>query len=541
MRVNLLHPERDSDWRWALASAELRDFDRTGRRYHGEHVPDHSQGLPWNADALIHDLQLETLLSAMAGEDDCIYVVARKELLTGAANDEATIRYRQEVFVDCLASPQIIRSIYAAAVDALREDRRHHLGSYERSSADATLRWARELIEALLGPLQRLSELAAATQAQSAGMGRLIEMLRRELPADYLATLRQHLGNLKFQDVKLMSAGLGPGNQGAGYVLHLAPRRYGSIWAKLLRWLMPERFRRKEGAYSFAIAPSDENGHRALRDLANRGLAAAALPLAQSAMHIRDFFASLRVELAFYVGCLNLHDRLTSKGEPMRRPNPAGSGSERLTVRGLYDPCLSLRRRERLVGNDVDAEGRRLIIITGANEGGKSTFLRSLGAAQLMMQAGMFVPAQTFQSSPCPALFTHFRREEDAAMRKGKFEEELGRMSEIVDHIAPGAWLLCNEGFASTDEREGSEIAMQVTEALAEVGIRIFYVTHLFEFARNVRDADWKSVLFLRADRAPDGSRTFRLIEGEPLETGFAEDLFRQVFGEQLREAAKRS
>ena len=538
MRVNLLHPERDSDWRWALASAELRDFDRTGRRYHGELFPDHSQGLPWNADALIHDLQLETLLSAMAGEDDCIYVVVRKELLTGAANDEAAIRYRQEVFVDCLASPVIIRAMHGAAVDALREDRRHYLGSYERSSADATLRWARELIEALLGPLQRLSDLATTAKVQSPGLRRFIEMLRSELPADYLASLRLHLGNLKFQDVKLMSAGLGPGNQGAGYVLHLAHHRHESIWAKLLRWLIPERFQRKEGAYSFAIAPSDENGHRALRELANRGLAAAALPLAQSAMQIRDFFASLRVELAFYVGCLNLHDQLTSKGEPMRRPKPVDSGSERLTIRGLYDPCLSLRRQERLVGNDADADQRRLIIITGANEGGNSTFLRSLGVAQLMMQAGMFVPAQTFQSSLCPALFTHFRREEDAAMRKGKFEEELGRMSAIVDHIAPGAWLLCNEGFASTDEREGSEIAMQVTQALAEASVRIVYVTHLFEFARTVRDSDWKRVLFLRADRSPDGSRTFRLVEGEPVETGFAEDLFRQVFGEPLGEAA---
>ena len=123
-------------------------------------------------------------------------------------------------------------------------------------------------------------------------------------------------------------------------------------------------------------------------------------------------------------------------------------------------------------------------------------------------------------------------------MRKGKFEEELGRMSEIVDRIAPGAWLLCNEGFASTDEREGSEIAMQVTKALAEAGVRIFHVTHLFEFARAIRESDWKAVLFLRADRAPDGSRTFRLIEGEPLETGFAADLFRQVFREALEEPA---
>jgi len=64
-------------------------------------------------------------------------------------------------------------------------------------------------------------------------------------------------------------------------------------------------------------------------------------------------------------------------------------------VCGLYDVCLTLKLEHRVVGNDADGEGKELFMITGANQGGKSTFLRSAGLSQLMMQCGMFVPARS--------------------------------------------------------------------------------------------------------------------------------------------------
>jgi len=170
-------------------------------------------------------------------------------------------------------------------------------------------------------------------------------------------------------------------------------------------------------------------------------------------------------------------------------------------------------------------------ILTGANEGGKSSFLRSISVAQVMMQCGMFVGAQAFEGELCPALFTHYKREEDATMKSGKLDEELARMSEIVDHIAPNSMVLFNESFAATNEREGSEIAKQVVCALLEKRIRIFYVTHLYEFARGFFDRKGEDAIFLRAERKDDGTRTFRLLEGKPLETSYGEDLYRQIFG----------
>jgi DNA mismatch repair ATPase MutS len=187
--------------------------------------------------------------------------------------------------------------------------------------------------------------------------------------------------------------------------------------------------------------------------------------------------------------------------------------------------------KQKIVGNDVNADDRGLVIITGANQGGKSTFLRSIGLAQLMMQCGMFVPAESFCANVCDSLFTHYKREEDAAMKSGKLDEELGRMSDIVNRISSNSMLLFNESFAATNEREGSEIARQIVSALLEKRIKVFFVTHQYEFAHGFYDRKMENAIFLRAERQADGGRTFKVIEGEPLQTSYGEDLYKGIFG----------
>jgi DNA mismatch repair ATPase MutS len=186
--------------------------------------------------------------------------------------------------------------------------------------------------------------------------------------------------------------------------------------------------------------------------------------------------------------------------------------------------------KRKVVGNDANADHKDLLMITGANQGGKSVFLRSMGLAQLMMQCGMFVPAESFCANGCRALFTHYKREEDATMKSGKFDEELGRLSAIVDHISPDSMVLFNESLAATNEREGSEIARQIVSALLDRHIKVLFVTHLYELARGFYERGMTNAIFLRAERLADGTRTFHLTEGEPLQTSYGQDVYREVF-----------
>lgn len=106
-------------------------------------------------------------------------------------------------------------------------------------------------------------------------------------------------------------------------------------------------------------------------------------------------------------------------------------------------------------------------------------------------------------------------------------------MNEIAEWVRPNAMVLFNESFASTNEREGSEIARQITSALLERNVKVFFVTHQYQFAHSFFTSKRDDVLFLRADRQADGTRTFRLVEAAPLQTSFGEDLYREIFEEQ--------
>jgi DNA mismatch repair ATPase MutS len=283
------------------------------------------------------------------------------------------------------------------------------------------------------------------------------------------------------------------------------------------------------------LHPRDEGGARALETLRDRGICDTAIALAQARDNVRNYFTILRQELAFYVGCINLHDRVTQNKARVCLPVPFPPMEGRFSFRGLADLYLSLARDGNVIANDVNADGKRLMVVTGANQGGKSTFLRSIGLAQLMMQCGMFVAAEAFCSSVCSGVFTHYRREEDIEMKSGKFDEELERMSGIVDHIQPHSMVLLNESFAATNEREGSEIGRQVVTALSDNSVRVVCVTHLYEMARELYKNDTDGALFLRAERNADGGRTFRMIEGEPLPTSHGPDLYDAIFGTAAR------
>jgi hypothetical protein len=479
--------------------------------------------LPWNERALMQDLELPTLLEAMARDDKFVHEVALKALLTGWRNDPETILYRQAIAQDGLNNPAVLRELYDLTVEAIENKRKLYFGIWGHHPS-SVLYGAIEMMQMFVGMLRRLRGIARAQAARfaSEGFSALFAMLERELTDEYFAHVEAHLAELKFRGGVLISAELGPGNAGRNYVLR-QPHKDERHWLGRL-------FAKAPPGYTFRLPDRDEAGARALSELRDRGLHLVANALAQSADHIDGFFQMLRAELAFYVGCLNLHERLAALGEPTCFPRPLPVGQRRLRCRGLYDPCLALEMQRGVVANTVDADGKSAVIVTGANQGGKSSFLRGVGVAQVTMQCGMFVAAESFEGELCTGLVTHYKREEDATLKSGKLDEELARMSEIVDHLAPNATLLLNESFAATNEREGSEIAGQVVSALLEKGIKVFFVTHLHAFARGFFERAADHVLFLRAERRPDGTRTFRLIEGEPLATSYGKDLYERIF-----------
>lgn len=492
------------------------------RLLHPEHDIDLEPRLPWQLSDLIDDdLELKRLYAAMADGDPFLLETVKK-VVPLAVTEPGVIAYRQQILADCLANTAVVQQLYALTTEDAEERRKVFLGGMFLRDPEAILRRSVRVLEYLSADLKRLRGLCDehADRFRSAGFRQFLAMVDDQVSDEYLHRLDGQLAELRLPHGVMLSAQLGLGNKGEQHLLHRPHRTH---W-----W---DRLAENHDGCTFSLDPRDQAGSQELTELTGRAVNDVANTVTRSADHVEGFFARLRTELGFYLGCAHLHDRLTGSGVRTCYPTPVSAGRLALHCRDLRDVGLCLASSGNVTGNDVDADGRSLVMITGANEGGKSTFLRAVGVAQVMMQAGMFVAAESFGADVRDGVFTHFKREEDVTMTHGKLDEELARMSAIADSLRPGSLLLCNESFASTNEREGSQIARGALDALRDGGVKVVFVTHLYDLARSMCDRPDPDSVFLRAERRKDGVRTFRLQPGDPEPTSYGGDSFRRIFG----------
>lgn len=470
------------------------------------------------ADDLVADLDLqpvfEVMMPARHLEDLC------PSVLLHPLSDPDAIVWRQRVLSDAIADPVAMTTLFELAGEAL--DTQRSLWMFGGHTVSSQLSAALHGLTGLVPAMRRIREFASShhATARSQGLRDLYLCLIEELDASYLDDMVALLAALRFPDGTMSRAWLDEsGLLGRLELLEPPPGRK-SWWARL-GLTSPGRCR-------FTLAERDDAGAQALADMRDDAVYDVATTVIRAKDHVVDFFRQLRWEAGFYVGCLRLHEALGNSGVPVCWPVP-DPDADVLSASGLRGLSLAVRSGEPPVPSDLAGPASRLSIVTGANQGGKTTFARSVGAAQLLLQAGMFVPADVYRAALAPGIHTHFRRSEDDALASGKLEEELVRMSRIVDRCRPGDLVIMNESFASTDEIEGTYIGSDIMDALLDHGVRLLVVTHFHRLARYYRDRP--GTTFLLAERLDDGSRSHRIVPGTPVSTSHGLDIFAQVFG----------
>ena len=476
---------------------------------------------------MARDLRLHVLVTSMARGDVFIADLAM-QVLTKPLRTVGEIRYRQAVVGDCLGNRGVIRAMYTLATGAIEGERR--IWGAGMRSPELILSRSIEVLELLLAALEDLRRQSVESRGgfASPGFAAFIAQLDELVDDAFLATARGHLAELRDRRIHV-SARLGPGNRGVAYVLHRRPAATG-------RWRTAVKQTARRGQ-TLKVLLSDQNAMNTLAEVRAQAIAPAAAALTQSAGHMLAFFSLLRQELGFYLGCVNLHEDLGQTATPTCMPAPVGDALAAHSFRGLRDSALAIVGGKPVVGSDADAAAMPLAVITGANGGGKSTLLRAVGLAQVMMQAGMFVTADAFTAGLRSTVLTHFTREEDPSLERGKLADELDRLSALIDEATPDSLVLLNESFACTSEREAADIALQVTSALVDSGVRVWFVTHLQQYAATMRrDARWP-VLFLQPELDVNGRRTFRITLAPAASDSHGADLYQKVFGAPLADA----
>lgn len=211
----------------------------------------------------------------------------------------------------------------------------------------------------------------------------------------------------------------------------------------------------------------------------------------------KDFeeVCSIRIEAEFYIKFSELVRRLERLGLKFCKPLIVEATKNTTRIEGLYDLSLAMQRikdgkyelSKEVVCNDLsfDQEGE-FYVLTGPNKGGKTTYIRSIGIAQVLFEAGCFVPAARAEMSIADAIHTHFPEEESIGIDKGRLGEEAERISVIINNSTSKSLVLLNETFSSTRRIDGYYLGRDVLKILMSLKCKGIYVTHFGELADDI-------------------------------------------------------
>ncbi len=240
-------------------------------------------------------------------------------------------------------------------------------------------------------------------------------------------------------------------------------------------------------------------------------------------------------EVVFYLSFRSLEQELEKAGFCFSTPET--SEDRRMEAKGLYDLALalsSLTSGKEVVPNDLYyEEGERFFVLTGPNQGGKTTFARSLGQLVYFTRMGLDVPAESANIPFFPDIQTHFSVEESVETGRGKLKEELSRLAPMMEDHKKGSFVIINELFTTAASYDAEIMGKKVLKHFIGLGCMGIYVTHLKELAEGQQ-----GVVSLRAMLNDQRIQTFKIRRGAAEDIPCAENVVNKyrLNYEQLKE-----
>ncbi len=225
-----------------------------------------------------------------------------------------------------------------------------------------------------------------------------------------------------------------------------------------------------------------------------------------------DVVVRFALEVRFYFCWLELMAPMKEAGLPFCYP-VFREEKEELRVDEGFDLALAIRKPGGIVTNSFRlTPPEQILVITGPNQGGKTTFARSFGQIHYLASLGLPVPGRHAELFLCDGVLTHFEREETPEDLNGKLRDDLTRLKRLLDKATPRTVAVINEIFSSTTAWDALGLGKHMLDALTELGAPALVVTFLEELA------DYgPQTVSMRAKATEEGkARSFRILRKEP-------------------------
>jgi DNA mismatch repair protein MutS len=500
--------------------------------------PERTVPAAWEAD-----LGLDELVAGFTS--DRRYKPFIRQMLTILTTDTEIITWRQEVLADFLRNPELAEQVDALlpSLSGLRQGN-PLLSKCERSLLLETSDRLAEL-DLYTDVVQRLHKALDTARLASRGLITLRDTLRALLEDENFRELCRQLPELRqpLENITSLTIGINLDFQlrpVSAVLLSINDRRLGESVSFLER-LIGSRVDETDdaGIAELHRVPRDHE-HRLLTPLfqdLDRLLVEVAKPVARALnRYVRtssDTLAEMEYELAFYMAAVTLIRRLAEYGVTFCQPEVAPVEERSTHIDGLANVTLALRERRAPVLSRVDfGPDGRIAILTGPNSGGKTTYLQGVGLAQVLFQAGLFVPARQARMSPVDTILTHFPALE--TRQQGRLAEEAERLREIIHRATAYSLVLLNETLSSTTPREALLLAHDLLCGLRVISVRCIYATHFVELADHIAEVEeavnGESDLFslVAGVRMAGGDRpvpTFKVTRGAPFGRSYAQEI----------------
>jgi len=429
------------------------------------------------------DLNLDQIVAAVAGdreERDLITTVLRRPL-----RDAGTVRYRQEVFQD-LEDPGLSAAVRRFA--GQMSEARAHL----RQLGEMRYRPQREgwLLDAAAIYCDAVASLAG--QLASARLASRALLAFREYVASYVASAgftalardthgqKDALGKIRY--CTRVRGGRVEVSRYTGEA------DYSAVVLDIF-----DRFKQgaaKDYLIQYRVQPGMNHVTAQIAELVARLFPEEFTTLAeycrQHAEFVDDGIRHADSELRFYLAYLDYITPVRAAGLSFCYPE-VSAGSKAVHAAGTFDLALAHKlaaARQPVVTNDFALDGpERIFVVTGPNQGGKTTFARTFGQLHHLAATGCPVPGSAARLFLPDRVFTHFEKEENLAAMTGKLEDDLIRIGHILRAATPASIVILNETFASTTVHDARFLGAKLITKLQQLDALGVYVTFVDELA----------------------------------------------------------